>query len=215
MKAVIALLLGVTYGLIDQNPYGALDMAKSWQQEITFDWENLDHALAFEDWKQEFGKSYDDLEAEAAAFIKFLDNWKMINDFNVAAERSYTMRMNQFSDMTGDEFRYYVNGPTGRCLKHRSVFERIKMNPEKRNTLNLADSVDWTDVDGKSYVTPVKNQGQCGSCWAFSTTGSIESRSAIKNDETGDSITSLSEQQLVGMYIFYISFYIYAQSQYI
>merc|ERR1712025_1532707 len=59
-------------------------------------------------------------------------------------------------------------------------------------------SVDWTNVDGKSYVTPVKNQGQCGSCWAFSTTGSIEARTAIKNGQTGGAITSLSEQQLVG-----------------
>merc|ERR1712115_433782 len=58
-------------------------------------------------------------------------------------------------------------------------------------------AIDWTNVDGKSYVTPVKNQGQCGSCWAFSTTGSLESRYAIKHQVTGSSITTLSEQELV------------------
>jgi len=55
---------------------------------------------------------------------------------------------------------------------------------------SLPDSVDWRD---HNLVTPVKDQGQCGSCWAFSTVGSIESRSAIA---TG-SLPNLAEQQFV------------------
>jgi len=99
--------------------------------------------------------------------------------------------------MTPDEFKLYIHGHSGSCMKPRSVQDRVKMNPIELDASAAPDAIDWTNQNGKSYVTPVKNQGQCGSCWAFSTTGSIESRSAIKNGQTGSDITPLSEQQLV------------------
>eukprot|EP01083_Nonionella_stella_P051335 136257_1 len=171
-------------------------MQDSWKQEITYDWDELDHAAAFESWKQEFNKEYTDLETEAEAFITFLDNWRMINDFNIAEEETFTLRMNQFSDMTGDQFRFYIHGHDGSCMMKRTVEQRTAMRPITPE-VDAPDSIDWTNNGGKSYVTPVKNQGQCGSCWAFSTTGSLESRTAIKAQTTGSAITSLSEQQLV------------------
>merc|ERR1712087_885374 len=167
-----------------------------WQQEVTPEWNEGDHAAAFASWKAAFGKEYASLEAEASAFLVWLDNWRMINDFNVAGEEPFTMRMNQFGDLTGDAFKLYVHGHTGSCMKQRTVQQRVAMQEETPD-VNAPSSVDWTNVDGKSYVTPVKNQGQCGSCWAFSTWGSIEARTAIKNGQTDSAITSLSEQQLV------------------
>jgi len=202
MKAVIALLLGVTNGFTDkvlQNPYGKLVMEESWKQDITYDWENLDHALAFANWKNEFGKSYESIEAEASAFLTFLENWKMINEHNIeeeGGEHTFKMGVNQFTDMTGDEFLLYIHGHTGSCMDRRTVQERVVME-EVMPENEAPESIDWTDVNGESYVSAVKNQGGCGSCWAFSTTGSIESATAIATKTTGSDIVTLSEQELV------------------
>ena len=157
MKAVLALLLGVAFG----NPYSKLVMEEAWKEEITYDWESLDHAVAFKNWQQEFGKTYADLAEESHRFLVFLDNWKMINDHNIAGDRSFTMKLNQFGDLTGDEFKYYVHGHDGSCMKKRTVQERVNMVEDTPLTA-APDSIDWTNQNGKSYVTPVKNQGQCG-----------------------------------------------------
>jgi len=95
---------------------------------------------------------------------------------------SYHLALNQFSDMTPEEFKMR--------LGYKAALKKSNKAPKILNTTNLADAIDWR---AKGAVTPVKDQGQCGSCWSFSATGSMEGANFVK---TG-SLVSLSEQQLV------------------
>jgi cathepsin L len=185
MLAILALLLGVTL---------ASDM---WRQDIVKDFDSCDHKGCFEDWKQAFGKTYPNEDENSRRFGIFMDNWRIVNDHNTA-DHSWKLGMNQFGDLTVDEFQMQVFGRLGGCLLPKGdAMPSFDINKQSAGVSANPATVDWTNVGGKSYVTPVKNQGQCGSCWAFSTTGSMESRHAIKNGNTDSAITSLSEQELV------------------
>jgi cathepsin L len=184
MKTVVALLGLAAFAHADQT---------IWGQEFE-DYSSLDHKAIFQEWKKDFGKTYPSLEAEAAHYITFLDNLYTITSVN-AEHISYRLRLNQFGDLNSEEFKLYVHGHTGSCLHRDSNRFVLSANTVDAPVAPGAnpDAIDWRNYNGKNYVTPVKNQGQCGSCWAFSTTGSIECRSAI----AGKPLTSLSEQQLV------------------
>ncbi|KAG7153916.1 digestive cysteine proteinase 1-like [Homarus americanus] len=142
---------------------------------------------AFKDFKGKFGRKYVDLEEERYRLNVFLDNLQYIEEFNKKYERgevTYNLAINQFSDMTNDEFNSMMKGyKTSLRPKPVAVFTSTDAAPE-------TTEVDWRT---QGAVTPVKDQGQCGSCWAFSTTGSLEGQHFLKNGE----LVSLSEQQLV------------------
>jgi len=175
----------------------ALSHSAAYDGEIDIvDFANLDMAEAFGLWKIKHGRKYSPSE-EFARFKIWLKNMGRIAKFNSEGHSS-KVRVNNFADMTDDEFRLAYFGEEGRCAIPDDV---VRIGKGQRRTddepLPKDGTVDWT---AKGCVTPVKNQGQCGSCWAFSTTGSIECNWAIANNQCGNDgkdITSLSEQQLV------------------
>lgn len=132
-------------------------------------------------------------------FEIFKDNVDTITRHNEEGH-PWTMGLTPFADMTPEEFKSRVVGNV--CaddfqanaklnLAKAKLREGRRMVTDDKSILpDVESSVDWV-AQGK--VTPVKNQLSCGSCWAFSTTGSIEGRCAIS---TGN-LVSLSEQELV------------------
>lgn len=118
-------------------------------------------------------------------FNIFKDNMEKIKKHNSNKNNTWWMGITQFADMTAEEFGIHI---------HKGCYQADKKQASEpapfKNTTVLADSVDWV---AKGAVTGVKNQGSCGSCWAFSTTGAIEGRCQISSGK----LTSLSEQDLV------------------
>ncbi|KAI2653612.1 Pro-cathepsin H [Labeo rohita] len=136
----------------------------------------------FKSWMSQYNKKYEINEYYQRLQI-FLDNKKKI-DLHNAGNNKFSMGLNQFSDMTFAEFKkFYLLTEPQNCSATRG--NHVSSNEP------YPDTIDWR-TKGK-YVTDVKNQGACGSCWTFSTTGCLESVTAIATGKLLD----LAEQQLV------------------
>jgi len=121
-----------------------------------------------------------------ARFNTFKTNVEIIREHNISGVHNYTMAMNEFGDLTWAEFRATRLG-----FKHvDNSLLRAKNAKHIHSSKPIASSFDWRS---SNVVTDVKNQGQCGSCWSFSATGSMEGAHA----QATKTLVSLSEQQLV------------------
>jgi C1A family cysteine protease len=141
----------------------------------------------FEQYKQKFNKNYsaDEVMYRMNVFKENLDRVNAHNAEAAAGKHSFTLEMNQFADMTNAEYRQRYLG-----LKRPSMMEGGQ--PEEFKTTAVPDAFDWR-THKPAVVNAVKNQGQCGSCWAFSAVATMEGAYALK---TG-TLKSFSEQQVV------------------
>jgi len=145
------------------------------------------------DWelyKKIHNKSYLSADEESIRFNTWLKHTELVKNHNAQADKgvhTYWLTINKFADMSTQEFVRIYNGYNGSSLADREGPNGIFYYDP---AMDVPDKIDWRT---SGYVTPVKDQGQCGSCWAFSATGSLEGQ----HFKAAAKLVSLSEQNLV------------------
>jgi hypothetical protein len=138
----------------------------------------------FKNFRNLFLKDYRTIEEEVTRFRIFRENLRIIDRHNLDVGQNFTMGVNQFTDLTPEEFKaLYASG-----LKTEVGSYGCKSFSSSASS--TPSIIDWRTLGA---VTSVKDQGQCGSCWTFSATGAIEGAWAISTGKLVD----LSEEQLV------------------
>jgi C1A family cysteine protease len=178
-KSLIALVAVVSTLAIS---YYALNAVKqSIATSVTYDPVTMKELWS--QWKVANNKEYPTQEEDNYRLGVFTDNYQRIMAWN-AQNNSAVLALNLFADLTNKEFATTYAS----CSVGKPVYPADKK--VRYDVFNLPASVDWRQ---KGAVTNIKNQGQCGSCWAFSTTVSLEGWYFINNGQ----LISFSEQQLV------------------
>lgn len=156
---------------LDDNSFTHIDDEK-------YHWNQFNH------FQERFSKRYSDIQEFEIRFAIFRNNLINILAHNADLTQNFTMGINQFTDLTPEEFKeQYVSSYTPSQLGSYgcNAFS---------STASTPNSIDWRS---KGVVNPVRDQGQCGSCWAFATTANAESVWAIYSGQLLD----LSEELLV------------------
>ncbi|XP_020090257.1 oryzain alpha chain-like [Ananas comosus] len=154
------------------------------------------------EWAARHARSYGSAGEAEKRFEVFRENLRFVEAHNGAGSHSFRLGLNRFADLTNDEFRSLYLGLRPR--RRRPEVLRLRRSPESeeeatrrgadryrfRDGDELPDAVDWRE---KGAVAPVKDQGSCGSCWAFSAVAAVEGINQIVTDD----LIVLSEQELV------------------
>lgn len=170
--------------------FAAADTSSSQSLNVRLSYEPYEETwISF---KKTYSRQYGNENEDQYRHEVFMRNVKTIEEHNhkfSAAKSTFWMGINQFTDMTLEEYRAYnkLSGKPSNNTKGTQLRCSPFLPPLN---FKAPASVDWRS---KGYVTPIKNQGQCGSCWAFSSTGSLEGQHFRATNQ----LVPLSEQQLV------------------
>ncbi|WIA20522.1 hypothetical protein OEZ85_004917 [Tetradesmus obliquus] len=172
--ALLALLCCVVAAAASEAQPNLLSLAKTNPQ------------AAFTSWLRQHGKENE--RNLGARFETFKTNVEFIHSYNAQHGASHQLELNEYADMSWEVFARTRLGFD--ATKQAESLRSRGPTPFRHANANPPAAVDWRE---KGAVTGVKNQGACGSCWAFSATGAVEGINKIKTGE----LVSLSEQQLV------------------
>jgi len=153
----------------------------------------------FMQWMSHMGRNYATMDEHHHRSSIYAANLGVIDAHN-SKNSSFRMGTNRFTDLTPAEFSASmirgVSNPPSRRLRGdvKAGYEGANSSQASRRLPTAPNAWDWTNANGRSYMSPIKDQGTCGSCWAFASTATIESINAINH---GGAVVPLSEQQLV------------------
>jgi hypothetical protein len=167
----LAALLGATVYMLNEQGPAALT------QDAPIDPKVYD---LYGDWKKKYNKKYASPDQDWYRLTVFNSNYETIKSFYEGPEQSYTLDFNQFMDISTEEFTETYLGLQAPA-HHGEMFESSEP---------AANAVDWRS---KGVLNEIRNQGSCGSCWAFSAVGAIEAAHAVQ----GKGLPAVSEQELV------------------
>jgi len=168
-------------GIKDQPSYPIVKAKKSMVESP-----EMNVATAFAHFMHKFGKTYSTASERAARFATFAKNFARIEAHN-AQGKSFKLGINEFADMEPEEF---ATSHFGMKEGTRAWSGLPYLGRDPYSGAELPSAVDWVS---KGAVTDPKDQGKCGSCWSFSTTGALEGAWQLATGK----LVSLSEQQLV------------------
>ncbi|XKL65080.1 hypothetical protein PGB90_005166 [Kerria lacca] len=152
---------------------------------------NYEAHIQFENFLKKYEKNYKNETERTRRFKIFRANLQKIRSLNELEQGTAVYGINQFADLTKSEFQKYFLGLKQKAVEENDISNTVK--DEKKitiPTISLPPEFDWRNYN---VVTPIKNQGMCGSCWAFSVTGNVEGQWSIKHNK----LLSFSEQELI------------------